>query len=334
MVNRLMRVRRLPAVVGAVLVVAVIGGGSATAANLVTSKDVKDNSLRSKDIRDGSLRVKDLTDRAVETLQHSSSSGPVAGESAPGSKGEAGAKGSQGDNGDKGVNGEKGEKGSKGDKGSDASYVGPNWSVIDRNVIGNGDATLRSGPSSEAFGASVAPPLGEGSLGIRTGADSDKVAFGNQVDFVGRTVSSVDRVGFSVFTTGENIGRGTYNMPSITFEIDPNLTSTPSNYSSLVFVPNNTAANQWSTIDATDPATGFWFLTGAAGVATGCTQSASPCSYADVQARLADGGDEATIYTVAVAKGRDHVFSGAVDALRIGGQVFDFEPFGVYTRTP
>jgi hypothetical protein len=35
-----------------------------------------------------------------------------------------------------------------------------------------------------------------------------------------------------------------------------------------------------------------------------------------------------------VTKGRDYAFSGAVDALRINNQVFDFEPFGVYTRTP
>ena len=37
---------------------------------------------------------------------------------------------------------------------------------------------------------------------------------------------------------------------------------------------------------------------------------------------------------MAIGKGRDYAFSGAVDALRINDDVFDFEPFGVYTRNP
>jgi hypothetical protein len=54
MLNRITRSRRVPAIAGAVLVIAVIGGGTATAANLITSTDVKDDSLRSSDVRDGS----------------------------------------------------------------------------------------------------------------------------------------------------------------------------------------------------------------------------------------------------------------------------------------
>ena len=45
-------------------------------------------------------------------------------------------------------------------------------------------------------------------------------------------------------------------------------------------------------------------------------------------------GPNASIYTAQITKGRDYAFSGAVDALRINNQVFDFEPFGVYTRQP
>ena len=54
MLNRIIRRRHLPALAGTVLVVAVIGAGTATAASLVTSKDVQDNSLRSVDVKDGS----------------------------------------------------------------------------------------------------------------------------------------------------------------------------------------------------------------------------------------------------------------------------------------
>jgi hypothetical protein len=100
MLNRITRSRRVPAIAGAVLVIAVIGGGSATAASLVTSKGVQDDSLRSVDVKDGSLRVKDLTSRAVHTLQQGS-----AGTGASGSTGATGATGAQGPKGDTGANG-------------------------------------------------------------------------------------------------------------------------------------------------------------------------------------------------------------------------------------
>jgi hypothetical protein len=90
MLNRITRSRRVPAIAGAVLVIAVIGGGTATAANLITSTDVQDDSLRSVDVQDGSLRVKDLTDRAVDTLQKGGATGAA---------GAAGAKGDKGANG-------------------------------------------------------------------------------------------------------------------------------------------------------------------------------------------------------------------------------------------
>jgi hypothetical protein len=102
MLNRIIRRRHLPALAGAVLVVAVIGAGTATAASLVTSKDVKDGTLRSVDVKDGSLRVKDLTDEAVDTLQKGGATG-AAGEK--GATGPAGAQGPQGPKGDKGENG-------------------------------------------------------------------------------------------------------------------------------------------------------------------------------------------------------------------------------------
>ena len=47
-------------------------------------------------------------------------------------------------------------------------------------------------------------------------------------------------------------------MPSITFEIDPNMTGKATNFSSLVFTPTtNSAGNAWSPyIDATRPDSG------------------------------------------------------------------------------
>jgi hypothetical protein len=122
MLNRIIRSHRVPAIAGAVLVIAVIGAGSATAANLVTSKDVKDDSLRSRDVHNGSLKVKDLTDRAVKTLQ---------------AGGATGATGAKGDKGDKGLLG--------------AFYATAFYNIGDTNA--GAIATVACDPTSTAFTA-------------------------------------------------------------------------------------------------------------------------------------------------------------------------------------
>ena len=131
MLNRITRSRRVPAIAGAVLVVAVIGGGTATAANLVTSSEVKDDSLRSRDVHNGSLRVKDLTDRAVTTLQSGGGTGAT---------GTTGAAGAKGDKGDKGANGLLG-----------AFYATAFYNVGDTNA--GAIATVACDPTSTAFTA-------------------------------------------------------------------------------------------------------------------------------------------------------------------------------------
>ncbi|WP_329360848.1 hypothetical protein [Streptomyces sp. NBC_01483] len=65
------------------------------------------------------------------------------------------------------------------------------------------------------------------------------------------------------------------------------------------------------------------------------THALSPvahCSLAQVKASLNDGGAVPTIYSAAVGKGRDHMWIGAVDGLRINQYLYDFEPGGVKTR--
>jgi hypothetical protein len=323
---------RVIAAAAAVVAVAVVGGGTATAANLITSDDVKNGSLRSvdlendtiqsKDVADGSLRVNDLTDDAVTTLQQQ------------GPKGDTGATGPQGPRGETGATGARGPQGPKGD---DATYVGENWSIIDHNVIGNGASYLRAGPDNA--------PLGQGSLGIRTGAGTDAASFGNQVDFAGLKVSDITEIGFSVFTTGENSGKGPNNMPSIKLEIDHDVVNS-SNYTTLVYAPDNTTAG-WTDLDAANDPGKHWGFTGSffnpsgdpATTAARCGINGGRCTFAEIQQYLADNHDASqgpavVTYSVAVGKGRDYAFSGAVDALRINDQVFDFEPFGVYTRTP
>jgi hypothetical protein len=214
------------------------------------------------------------------------------------------------------------------------SFAGPHWGLIDRNTIGSPVGALRSGP----FEGSSAPPFGQGSLGLSVKDNTEKVAFGNEVDFNGNPVSGVNAVGFRVFTTGENKALFADNLPNITFEVDPTgpSSSTP-NYSSLVFVPTGTGVptNQWSPyIDATNASTGGWYFTnGTTASTTGCTQ-ASMCSFTAMKAAVATSYPSMSILTFAVSKGRDYAWNGAADGLRLNNQVFDFEPFGVLTRSP
>jgi hypothetical protein len=285
--------------------VVLLGAGTAAAANTIGSSDIINNSVKSKDLKDNGVKSKDIRDETLQTADFSQAARDE-------------LKGEPGEDGEDGV----------------ATYANPEWGPLDRNVIGSPDQDLGGGPFVP--GANGSPPFGQGSLHlsvngvprVANNTDSEAAAWGNQVDFAGQQVSSIQELGFHVFTTGENNAKGNPNMPNIKFEIDPNLSATPSNFSTLVYQPANTTANQWSGyIDATATGEDF-FLTGAAGTATNCTQ-ATLCDLAQIQTALNDGGDAATIGTFFVGKGRDFAWSGAVDGLRLNSTVYDFEPFGV-----
>ncbi|WP_405385841.1 hypothetical protein OG596_37720 [Streptomyces sp. NBC_01102] len=100
-------------------------------------------------------------------------------------------------------------------------------------------------------------------------------------------------------------------------------------YSTAVWQPAQVPAsslNRWSAyLDATK--TGSWFLTGGE---TTCTQ-ATPCSFTELKESFVEG-DEPTIYSISVSKGRDYLWAGAVDGLRINQYVYDFEANGVRAR--
>ena len=279
---------RLLAVVAGAAVVGMLGAGAGWSAATITSEDIANDSIQGKDVKDGTLRAKDLSPGVVNGL-----SGPA------------------------GPAGPTGPQGPKGATGSAGTYVGPNWSIVDRNVMKNGDSYLRSGPAT--------PPKGIGSLGIRTGDPNDKAAFGNQVDFVGTALSTINTVKYSIYTTGENNGLYAENGPSVAFEIDPSgsADSTAPNYSTLVYVPTASASNAWTQQDGSTAAR--WFLTGAAGSGS-CNQGPEGyCTLAQVKAKFPN----ATLLTAQITKGRDYAFSGAVDALVINSKTYDFEPFGV-----
>lgn len=247
--------------------------------------------------------------------------GPTGATGVAGTDGEDGAAGPQGDVGPTGATGAAGS----------VEYVGVNWGVDYRNTIGSPVAQLRGGPG--------VTPYGIGSLGLevaKVGTEKERVAFSNEVDFAGDNVADLTEVGFQVYTTGENSDVG-YNMPNIAIEIDPNgADGTTASYSTLLFNPDggstdrNSEPNVWSPyLDGTT--SGTWGLTGSqfnTPPSTECGYNYGGCTFDELQALLATG-DGAKIISVGVSKGRDNAWLGAVDGLRINGDVYDFEPFGV-----
>ena len=224
------------------------------------------------------------------------------------------------------------------------------WGVVERNTIGSPVAELRDGPFviSPSTGLVSAPPFGKGSLGIevadqavnpaKSGAlAQEKVAFGNEVDFFGDSVSGLNQAGFYVYRTdGDVTTGGPNNLPNIAFEIDPDVNTVPPaapgpiNFTTMVWVPNDDGSipvNEWSGyIDATT--NGSWYFTGKAGASTGCNQT-TLCTFDAAKAAL---GPNAAILSVAVDKGRDNQFQGAVDGLRINDKTYDFEADGVHAK--
>ena len=215
-----------------------------------------------------------------------------------------------------------------------------NWGVSVRNTIGSPVAELRDGMSSRLTpgGVLTKPPYGKGSLGIEVSvypgaaagpgeSKQEKVDFGNEVDFFGEPIAALTEVGFHVFQTGENVSRGgPTNMPNIRLEIDP---PGPSTYSTMVWIPDPVAAseiNRWSSyLDATT--TGRWYFTGSFGATPPCTQ-ADPCPFSVAKAKASGG----SVLSVFVGKGRDNMWIGAVDGLRLNRTIYDFEKDGVKRR--
>ena len=269
-------------VLGAATILALSVGGGAVGAAMVTSADIKDETIQTRDMRDEAIGSAKINDGGVRENDLNASVS------------------------------------------SKLGYTGAEWSIVDRNTIGNGDAYLRAGPSSANFGPPSAPPFGVGSLGLRTGSADDKATFGNQTDFAGDPLSGISTVKYHVFTTGENQGpppQTPENLPNVQFEVDPNGPGTTGGFSTLTFVPEEQEAG-WSEIDASEAER--WYYTGSFGTSSGCSQ-ADYCTLAQAK----EAAPDATLYTVQLNKGRDNAFSGAVDGLTLNTTTYDFEPTGV-----
>ena len=285
-------------IVACALVALAVGATTATAAQLITGKQIKNGSITGKDLKRGTVTKKRLSGAVRAELAKQGARGPA---------------------------GPVGPKGDKGEPGSAAKLPSAgNWGVINRNTIGSPVAQLRSGPFD--------PPAGDGSLNLTVGSGTEKLAYGNEVDFEGLKIADLSAVGYSVYQTGENADLSAANLPNLTFEVDPNVV-VGADYSSLVYNPAAVPENAWSAIDAATGA-GWWFTNAATAAATNCGQGAAPqhfCTLAEIKAAAPNA---VVTFSAAISKGRDFEWHGAVDGLRINNKVYDFEEHGVVERTP
>jgi hypothetical protein len=317
--NRLMAAGSAFTLVATAVGISVLGGGAANAevagvsaatavtyplvANSVASSQIVNGSIAHIDYGLGSIAQDNLAPALVSLLRTPNPNTVTAGSVQDGTLGEADL--------DTAVK-------------AKLNVAGPaylkHWGTVHRNVIGAANAELAT--------TSTQAPLGDGALNLHTASATDKVAFGNEADFAGQNVKDLGTVGFSVYTTGENNALGN-NMPSIIFEIDPNVAAVASNYSSLVYVPANGAANEWTAFNASTDAAKHWGLSGTLFNGTPCSLNGARCTWTEMLAYLNDGDDDAKVLTATISKGRDYAFSGAVDAWKFGGKTYDFEAAGV-----
>ena len=325
----------LKAAIVAVIVMALVGGGSAVAGSLVTSAKIADGTIQNRDIADGTISLSRLSEGTQALIRQHAKDGVNGRDGANGAGGQDGARGLQGQAGtagNDGVNGVAGKDGVDGNDGkdgvngvdgkdgrdgTDATIASGNWGIIDRNVIGSASAVLRSGPGGA--------PLGTGSLNLSVADVASKIAFGNEADFAGLKISSINALGFSVYQTGENASISSANLPNISLEVNPGVAG--KTYSSLVYNPAPVQPSRWSTVDAAQGA-GWYFTNAAVAAATGCGQGAGQrfCTLDEIKTAAPDAY---VTYSLGIAKGRDSAWHGAVDAVRVNDRVFDFEETGV-----
>ena len=154
--------------------------------SLITSAQIKDGTIQNKDIKKGTIALDRLTPATQKAIKRAAT---------PGATGATGAAGANG------ATGADGRPGTTVQASPGLVPTSGNWGVINRNTEGSPAAYLRSGP--------LTPPVGKGSLNLTVKDGTEKVAFGNEVDtLAGGEFAKINRVGFNVYTTGENNAKG------------------------------------------------------------------------------------------------------------------------------
>ena len=314
----------------------VVGAATATAATVITGKNVKDGSLTGGDIKRGSVPLGDLSKGAQALIKRAGAQGP---QGAPGAQGTPGAPGAQGG---------PGPQGGAGPQGPGTPVSTARWGVIGRNTVGSPVTQYRVGPFGRTgpsdFSADEPPPAGVGSLGILTGVlpdgsdsgtepDNEKVHFGNEADFAEIKIDALASLTYSIFTDVRSAAFANTSRPGVTMEVDPHIQGEPG--ATLVYLPKASAApsapatpaaGRWLTYDALADGSQWYSpdATLADDKGTECRLQ-NPCTWSELKGFT---GPDAKI-TLSLGFLSDAPFQGAVDALRVNNQRFDFEPGGV-----
>jgi len=144
LINRLRALVR-PSV-GIAMIAVLALAGTATAAKLITGKQVKDSSLTGKDVKNRSLTAADFKGSVAGAQGVAGPAGP---RGAAGPQGAAGAKGETGPQGVQGVQGEQGEQGAQGPEGfTDSGSATRNTEVVLTDIYQD----ILVIPGSVAFG--------------------------------------------------------------------------------------------------------------------------------------------------------------------------------------
>jgi hypothetical protein len=136
----------------------VTSAASATAASLITGKDVQNGSLTGADIKQDSVQLNRLS-KSTQTLIKRASTLP--GSTAPSSQGERGQNGNQGPQGPGGQNGQNGQNGARGDKGDRGDGLqfvtapGNGWIVTNPSVKFTNDGATFGPYGNSGAGGSV-----------------------------------------------------------------------------------------------------------------------------------------------------------------------------------
>jgi hypothetical protein len=198
-----------------------------------------------------------------------------------------------------------------------------NWVLYTR--VGTATGSFVVGPGN--------PPMGVGSLELRTPLLTDKVSLFNY-DHVGTPLTSIDAMGYSTYRDPTSVTTSPYQVPSINIQVDSNGPNVVGGFTTLVFEPvYNTSQGTvmpgvWQTWDAYNGGQAIWW---SSQPINGCPIGVGPCY--QTWATIVANNPAATIlggYGVNQGSGNGGL-TASTDALTLsyGDACFryDFEPF-------
>lgn len=336
--------RPSPAWLVTIVAIVAVGGGTATAASLISGRQIRRGTITAANIKKGTITGFQIRDRTVGLVDiQIAARRALRGQTGP--RGPAGAAGGpKGDTGAAGPAGPAGPAGAAGPAGTPASFSSVPFGVIGRNTVGSPSAVFRVGPLGRTaggqFSATQKPPFGDGSLGVEVAGppsgggttDAQKLSFGDQTDFAGLKIADINKLSYSIFTDVDASAFATTIRPSISIEVNPNTNG--KTFSTFLYLPNNSQApsapaspgpGSWQKYDAV--ASGNqWYSTATLDPNSNRCTLAAPCTFDDLKALAPNA---VVTYSLGFSKGRDNAFIGALDGLQVNQDVYDFEPLGV-----